>query len=549
MFANLSIRLRLRLQLAIAVVAMALIGGLGIYQLRSFQQAVYAEAAHLEARMRILTSVESAQIAFKTQVQEWKNILLRGHEKDSFDKYLAQFGDEEKKVQAHLERVLSDPSMPGEQVAELKAIASQHLELGRAYREALKSYSPERPDAAQVVDKLVKGKDRHISDALNTLVQNAEAAGAKESRANVERSESMYERVRNGLIAGIAIAAALQLGLSVATGRRVVEAIGQLERAMGEIARTWNLKLRVAITGKDEIAAAATTFNALLESFEDIVGRVRNGIAGINSANERLIGLSSNLKVATHLQSDSTAAIATAIEQSSTSIAVVKDGAFDAKAASEQSCQMAGNGVVSLESALAEMRETVELVQHTALTIENLGDETAQISGIVQVIKDVADQTNLLALNAAIEAARAGEQGRGFAVVADEVRKLAERTSGATAEIGAVIGRIQAGTKESVEKMHVMVDHVSKDTSHINSASDVIQGIRDSANAVVGTTSEINLALVEQSHAIEDIAKRVAAIADATDRNGVAVSDIAEQAECLRTLGRSLEEAICRFHA
>jgi len=95
----------------------------------------------------------------------------------------------------------------------------------------------------------------------------------------------------------------------------------------------------------------------------------------------------------------------------------------------------------------------------------------------------------------------------------------------------------------------VMVDHVSKDTSHINSASDVIQGIRDSANAVVGTTSEINLALVEQSHAIEDIAKRVAAIADATDRNGVAVSDIAEQAECLRTLGRSLEEAICRFHA
>jgi methyl-accepting chemotaxis protein len=309
---------------------------------------------------------------------------------------------------------------------------------------------PRRPDAAQVVDKLVKGKDRHISEAINTLVENAEAAGA-ESRANVERSESMYERVRNGLIAGIAIAAALQLGLSVATGRRVVEAIGQLERAMGEIARTWNLKLRVAITGKDEIAAAATTFNALLESFEDIVGRGAQRHCWNHSANERLIGLSSNLKVATHLQSDSTAAIATAIEQSSTSIAVVKDGAFDAKAASEQSCQMAGNGVVSLESALAEMRETVELVQHTALTIEDLGDETAQISGIVQVIKDVADQTNLLALNAAIEAARAGEQGAVSPSLPTK-RKLAERTSGATAEIGAVIGRIQAGTKESVEK-------------------------------------------------------------------------------------------------
>lgn len=547
MFAKISIRNRLRIQAAIAIGFLLLIGGLGIFQLHAFQKSMRGQAELLETNIHRLVVIESAQVAFKTQVQEWKNILVRGHVRTDFDKYLELFGKEEKRVQELLTPLASDSSLTAAQAADIRDVLKKHQDLGALYREGLKNFVGDNAESVHAIDSLVRGKDRPILEALEQLAQKAEAENIRASRDNITEAETAYLSVRNVLIAGVLIAVAIQFGLSIATGRHINLAITELESAMGEVAQTANLQRRVQVVGQDEIASAAKAFNSMLESFARIVGQVREGIADLNATNTNMLALSSSLTSATHIQSDSTAGIAAAIEQSSTSIMVVKDNAAEARAASQNSCTLAADGVASIESALAEMRETVELVQHTAQTIEHLGDESLQISGIVQVIKDVADQTNLLALNAAIEAARAGEQGRGFAVVADEVRKLAERTSSATTEIATVVGRIQEGARVSVDEMRTMVEHVSQDTSHINSAGDVIHRIREAAEVVLHTTSEISLALDEQSHAIEDIAQKVASIADTTESNGQAVRDIAEQAQSLHALGARLEDSTRSF--
>ena len=547
MLKNLSISFRLRLQLAIALFSIVTIGLLGIFQLHGLHQASLADTARVTAETLTMQSIERAQIAFKTQVQEWKNILLRGQNHKEFEKHLALFSNEEKTVQTLLTSVRDQSVAEGEIRAAVADVLAKHLELGTVYRTALKPMAEGAFDTGHLVDSAVRGKDRPLAQAMDALVTQVEALSAKGRAESEAHAESVYQTVKNILIFGMFVATVVQIGLSVTTGRRINNAISELEKTMEEVSRTWNMKLRVGINGRDEIAAAASVFNSLMSSFHDIVIRVRNGVSGINEANQTLNRFSSSLSDSTRTQSDSTAAIASAIEQTATSIAMVKDSASEAKAASEESSRLAEKGVDNLESALLEMKETVELVRHTSETIEQLGTDSEQISGIVQVIKDVADQTNLLALNAAIEAARAGEQGRGFAVVADEVRKLAERTSGATTEIALVIERIQVGARASVDEMRGMVEHVSKDTSHINSADEIIHSIRVAANRVVSVTSEISFALVEQSRAIEDIACRVSTIADATDQNNVAVQEVGRQISGLQKLGESLQESTQRF--
>jgi methyl-accepting chemotaxis protein len=239
--------------------------------------------------------------------------------------------------------------------------------------------------------------------------------------------------------------------------------------------------------------------------------------------------------------------MAAAVEEMTVSIDQVSEHAREAQSISQSSSELSTRGSDVILKVVEDMRGIAETVHESSAIIEGLGKQSDQIYSIVQAIKEIADQTNLLALNAAIEAARAGEQGRGFAVVADEVRKLAERTTRSTEEIAAMIQKIQGGTKQAVASMEVGVERVNQGVSLAGQAGDAIRQIQSGAQRVGVAVTDISAALKEQSIASSEIARHVEQVAQMSDENHTATQDNAQSALHLEELAMSLQGAVERF--
>ena len=349
-----------------------------------------------------------------------------------------------------------------------------------------------------------------------------------------------------GIIAVIATLIGIFLAMVI---RGITRPLGELEKAMAAIQSTHDLSQRVGVSSGDEIGRIGQSFNQMIASFQEIIQRVVTNSRGVMQAAARLSESSHQVALSSQTQSDAAAAMAAAVEEVTTSIEHVADSSQETNNIARKAGELASQGGEVVHGAAAEMSKIADAVTHSSHFIMELGEHSNQISAIVSVIKDIADQTNLLALNAAIEAARAGEQGRGFAVVADEVRKLAERTTRSTEEITGMIGSIQNGTQQAVASMQEGSSRVSDGVTMANRAGESMIQIRDGASQVIAAVGDISSALREQSAASSQVAQNVEKIARMTEENSVAAHEIAAQSQQLESLAQSLEEAVSRFHA
>lgn len=234
-------------------------------------------------------------------------------------------------------------------------------------------------------------------------------------------------------------------------------------------------------------------------------------------------------------------------EELSVSITSVSEHTREALALANTAGEHSESGGTIIGSAVAAMAEIAVEVRHVGTTITELGEHSDRISSVVQVIKEVADQTNLLALNAAIEAARAGEQGRGFAVVADEVRKLAERTTKATGEIASMIGDIQSRSKSAVAAMENTIGRLESGSELASRAGQAIAAIRSANREVQRVFADINEAMHEQGAASYDIAQKVERVAQASEESSASVGVSADEASNIRRLTNDMRTNIERF--
>ena len=343
------------------------------------------------------------------------------------------------------------------------------------------------------------------------------------------------------LVGGIGV-----LGLAYTTIHRVTLSLKEAGDAAQAIA-SGNLTHQMPAASGDEVGELVTKMSAMRDSLFELISAVRRNVDSLNQSANELSSSSSSSAKATETQAEAASSMAASVEQLSVSIDQVGEHAREAHSVTQESSAQSTEGGRIIHEAAGEMGRIADAVNSTAGTIRELEGYSDQISSIVQVIKDIADQTNLLALNAAIEAARAGEQGRGFAVVADEVRKLAERTGNSTQEISAMISKIQQGTQRAAQEMEAGVKRVTDGVDLAHRAGDSVTGIRDSADRASRAVDDINLALREQSVAARDIAQKVERIAQGSEENSASVQQTAASAHRLADLARELNGLASRF--
>jgi len=335
-------------------------------------------------------------------------------------------------------------------------------------------------------------------------------------------------------------------GLMWVTIRHITASLKQACNAVETIA-AGDLSRDISASGSDELGQLLGRLSSMQGNLKDLIGAVHGNVAQLNHEARELSASANNSARVSEVQSEAASSMAASVEQLSVSIDQVEEHARDARSVTLASGVKSEEGGRIIHDAANEMRHISDAVNSTAGTIRELGDFSSQISSIVNVIRDIADQTNLLALNAAIEAARAGEQGRGFAVVADEVRKLAERTGKSTQEITGMITKIQQSTQQAAHEMEVGVGRVGEGVNLAHKAGDSVIDIRTGAEQVTRAVDDISLALKEQTIAARDIAQKVERIAQGAEENSASVAQTAAAARQLQTLSSQLQMLAERF--
>lgn len=322
-----------------------------------------------------------------------------------------------------------------------------------------------------------------------------------------------------GLILGIAAAAALLLWPAIAfvVVRSFTTPLRDAVQAARGIA-AFDLSKPAPLAGHDEVGEVLAQFAIMRNNLLGNASLIKQSTRKLDAAAHDLTVSSSTSAQAAMSQSEAAAGMAAAVEELSVSIDQVSDHAREANDVSRESGELSREGGRVIHTAADEIGHISEAVQGSAKTIRELESYSGEISTIVGVIKEIADQTNLLALNAAIEAARAGEQGRGFAVVADEVRKLAERTGNSTQQITGMIDKVQSGARRAVEEMEASVKRVSDGVELAHKAGDSISNIQTASTRVMQAVADIDHALKEQGIAAREIAQNVERVAQMTEQ-------------------------------
>jgi len=391
--------------------------------------------------------------------------------------------------------------------------------------------------------RITSGADKAKMDGMRAIIgELVHAEEALLAKRMAEMSQAK-DRAIAILVCGGLIAALLALVLAFALGR------------------TTRARLQVAIDAATAVAEGrldtvidTSTRDELPKAFDRMQTRLREMIRQISQASQELVdavqkitGASQQLSSAVHEQSNSASAMAATVEELTVSINHVSDNAGEAGQLANRSGQQSRDGAEVIQNTLTSMNGIARTVQHASTKVSELGQHSEQISSIVSVIQGIADQTNLLALNAAIEAARAGEQGRGFAVVADEVRLLAQNTGKSTKEIASMIDKIQLGVRETVESMRSGVLEVNQGVETASSAGSAITEIRKSSDQVLAVVEQISLALREQTAASQDVARNVERSAQMAEQNNLSVQDLLRTSNGLQVLATGLKQEVERF--
>lgn len=431
------------------------------------------------------------------------------------------------------------------------AIADKVLEISRSNRneEARKLLETSKDTFSALNDSLTAHTiytKKLATEARDTA--NRGVAGNK-TLATQAREAAKRNAARNNLLS----AASVLLGMlvvgsfSFAISRSINKGLSSMERTVVYVETELDLTARVPSRRDDEIGKMGAALNRLLERLQCNFKTVAKAAGEVATSSQAMATASRQVAEMSEAQSSAAADMAADMEELTVSINHVGERAGETRQRAANACTLAAEGESVVIKTVSDIDAIAQSVSSSAELIHHLEVQSQKIASVVQVIKDVADQTNLLALNAAIEAARAGEQGRGFAVVADEVRKLAERTGRSTQEITETVKEISMGAQAASTGMRSAVDQVMASVSRATGAGETIRRIGEGSRSAVDMVSEIAEAILEQSSASISVAQSVERIAQMAELSTVAANGSAESAERLKALAHEMHNITSQY--
>jgi hemerythrin-like metal-binding protein len=468
--------------------------------------------------------------------------LLLAVDKESREKYIKQNEESTDKVaqlQADYEKVMD---------------TDEEKKLFGDFKSAWTAYLGGYPKIKDLALQRVNGND--VAAALADSSKNFHAALAaleELEKFNIEQSKKVSSGAlsiaRSALIwiIGLMIASAL-IGLVfvIRVSNAMSAPLKQLSRDAERVA-AGDLEVEVHIGSDDEIGKLAQSFERMVSNLREMIGTLADSSAQVSQSSAEMQTNAVQMADGAETVAIQAITVATASEEMSATSGDIAQNCQMAAEGAERANQAAEHGSEVVAKSITVMHRIAERVQSSAKTVENLGRRSDEIGAIVGTIEDIADQTNLLALNAAIEAARAGEQGRGFAVVADEVRALAERTTKATREIGQMIKAIQQETKTAVSVMEEGVHEVEQGTEEATRSGEALRNIQDEINSLHMQVQQIATAAEEQTATTSEISNNIHNITEVAQNTVEGARKTSGAAQHLSRLSGELERLVGQF--
>jgi methyl-accepting chemotaxis protein len=354
--------------------------------------------------------------------------------------------------------------------------------------------------------------------------------------------------VVTGVLTGLGGLLAASVGVYLLVGALVCRPLGRLIARMREMATgEADLTLRLPAASRDELGDVARAFNGFVENLQSLVSQVLETATGVAQGSEEILSASRGMLEQATEQNDRTHAAASSAEEMSATVLEVSRGAQEAAETARSASETAEAGGEVVAEGRSGMEQVQVRVKAIAEKVRELGERSQAIGEVMQVIDDIADQTNLLALNAAIEAARAGEHGRGFAVVADEVRKLSEKTAQATRQVRDTVAAIQTETEQAIASVQQGIEEVDRNGELSRKASEALREIVAKIGKNSEMVTQIATATEQQSAAVAEVSRNLDSIAGLSSELVSGVEQTGSTAERLGGATRHLQELVGRF--